>query len=362
MKLKIKKIVSIVASAALALTLANLSSLSASAAVVTVTLTNPTPVTDVATGTTVALAGVVGDPITIVSSAALDGTVTVNFGGASAVATAIPGVNTFSVVIPSGAQTGAVTLADSASAHTATVAGFQIWPSRTEPYVMPSGHLNITYGDLQRILDQIKIGEAHRDRTRVANATTANQFLNQRTASATPLYPYDFDLLKRLDDFNLLLIEQPIEEEDILGHAKLAAYIETPICLDESIVSADIARDAIELGAAEIINIKPSRVGGYIESRKIHDVSVANNIPVWCGGMLETGIGRAANLALAAMPGFTLPGDTSASSRYFEVDTTEPFVLRDGHIDVPTGPGIGVDPIREIVDSYTVSQEWVRAL
>ncbi len=191
MKLKIKKIVSIVASAALALTLANLSSLSASAAVVTVTLTNPTPVTDVATGTTVALAGVVGDPITIVSSAALDGTVTVNFGGASAVATAIPGVNTYSVVIPSGAQTGAVTLADSASAHTATVAGFQIWPSRTEPYVMPSGHLNITYGDLQRILDQIKIGEAHRDRTRVANATTANQFLNQRTASATPIYPYD---------------------------------------------------------------------------------------------------------------------------------------------------------------------------
>ena len=170
----------------------------------------------------------------------------------------------------------------------------------------------------------------------------------------------DFDLLRRLDEFNLLLIEQPIEEEDILGHAKLADYIDTPVCLDESIVSADIARDAIELGAAEIINIKPSRVGGYLESRKIHDVSVANNIPVWCGGMLETGIGRAANLALAAMPGFTLPGDTSASSRYFEVDTTEPFILKDGYIDVPTGAGIGVDPIREIVDSYTVSQEWVR--
>jgi o-succinylbenzoate synthase len=166
--------------------------------------------------------------------------------------------------------------------------------------------------------------------------------------------------LKRLDEFNLLLIEQPIEEEDILGHAKLADFIDTPVCLDESIVSADIARDAIELGAAEIINIKPSRVGGYIESRKIHDVSVANDIPVWCGGMLETGIGRAANLALAALPGFTLPGDTSASSRYFEVDTTEPFKLVDGYIDVPTGPGIGVDPIREIVDRYTVSQEWVK--
>jgi O-succinylbenzoate synthase len=167
--------------------------------------------------------------------------------------------------------------------------------------------------------------------------------------------------LKRLDEFNLLLIEQPINEEDVLGHAKLADYIETPVCLDESIVSADIARDAIELGAAEIINIKPSRVGGYIESRKIHDVSVAAGIPVWCGGMLETGIGRAANLALAAMPGFTLPGDTSASSRYFETDLTEPFVLADGHIEVPTGPGIGIDPIPEIIERFAVSREWVRA-
>lgn len=171
----------------------------------------------------------------------------------------------------------------------------------------------------------------------------------------------DFDLLKRLDEFNLLLIEQPINEEDMLGHAKLADYIETPVCLDETIISADIARDAIELGAAEIINIKPSRVGGYLESKKIHDVSVAAGIPVWCGGMLETGIGRAANLALAAMPGFTLPGDTSASSRYFETDTTEPFVLVDGHITVPTGPGIGVDPIPEIVERYAVSREWIKA-
>jgi len=169
----------------------------------------------------------------------------------------------------------------------------------------------------------------------------------------------DFDLLKRLDEFNLLLIEQPIEEEDILGHARLAEYIDTPVCLDESIVSAGVARDAIELGATEIINIKPARVGGYIEAVKIHNIAQAAGIPVWCGGMLETGIGRAANLALAALPNFTLPGDTSASSRYYEVDTTEPFVLVDGHIDVPTGPGIGVDPIREVVDRYTVSTEWV---
>lgn len=170
----------------------------------------------------------------------------------------------------------------------------------------------------------------------------------------------DFDLLKRLDEFNLLLIEQPINEEDVLGHAKLADYIQTPVCLDESIVSADIARDAIELGAAEIINIKPSRVGGYLESKKIHDVAQAANIPVWCGGMLETGIGRAANLALAALPNFTLPGDTSASSRYFETDVTTPFVLVNGHIDVPTGPGIGVDPIPEIVDRFAVSREWIK--
>jgi o-succinylbenzoate synthase len=170
----------------------------------------------------------------------------------------------------------------------------------------------------------------------------------------------DFDLLKRLDEFNLLLIEQPINEEDVLGHAKLADYIDTPVCLDESIVSADIARDAIELGAAEIINIKPSRVGGYIESKKIHDVSQAAGIPVWCGGMLETGIGRAANLALAALPNFTLPGDTSASSRYFATDVTEPFVLVNGHIDVPTGHGIGVDPIPEIVERFAVSREWIK--
>ena len=170
----------------------------------------------------------------------------------------------------------------------------------------------------------------------------------------------DFDLLKRLDEFNLLLIEQPIEEEDILGHKKLADYITTPVCLDESIVSADVARDAIELGATEIINVKPARVGGYLEAVKIHDVAQAAGIPVWCGGMLETGIGRAANLALAALPNFTLPGDTSASDRYYEVDTTEPFVLVDGYIDVPTGPGIGVDPIQEVVKGYTVSTTWVK--
>jgi len=120
--------------------------------------------------------------------------------------------------------------------------------------------------------------------------------------------------LAQLDDFNLLLIEQPLDEHDILGHALLAKEVKTPICLDESIISLQSAQDALALKATTVINIKPGRVGGYLESVKIHDLCVKNRVPVWCGGMLETGIGRAANLALAALPGFTLPGDTSASA------------------------------------------------
>src|SRR5205085_11660744 len=140
------------------------------------------------------------------------------------------------------------------------------------------------------------------------------------------------------------LIEQPLDEEDVLGHAKLARLIRTPVCLDESITSARIAAAAIELGACAIVNIKPGRVGGYLEARRIHDVCAAHGIPVWCGGMLETGIGRAANGALAALPNFTLPGDTSASSRYYRTDITDPFVLEDGHLRLPQGPGLGVSP------------------
>ncbi len=150
--------------------------------------------------------------------------------------------------------------------------------------------------------------------------------------------------LAQLDEFDLLLMEQPLPEDDLRGHAALAKLLRTPICLDESITSARAAADAIALGAAAIVNIKPGRVGGYLEARRIHDVCVANGVPVWAGGMLETGIGRAANVALAALPGFTLPGDTSASDRYFARDITEPFVLEDGALRVPTGPGIGVLP------------------
>jgi O-succinylbenzoate synthase len=107
------------------------------------------------------------------------------------------------------------------------------------------------------------------------------------------------------------------------------------------------------------VNIKPGRVGGYLEARRIHDVCVAHGVPVWCGGMLETGIGRAANVALAALPGFTLPGDTSGSARYYKTDITEPFVLADGHLPVPTGPGLGVTPLPGELAAVTLSTEWI---
>jgi O-succinylbenzoate synthase len=169
----------------------------------------------------------------------------------------------------------------------------------------------------------------------------------------------DAPQLARLDPYGLLLIEQPLDEEDVLGHAALAELIGTPICLDESIVSARAAAAAIRLGACRIVNVKPGRVGGYLEARRIHDVCLANGVPVWAGGMLETGLGRAANVALAALPGFTLPGDTSASDRYYRTDITAPFVLRDGHLPVPSGPGLGVEPIPELLDAVTVSSEWL---
>lgn len=156
--------------------------------------------------------------------------------------------------------------------------------------------------------------------------------------------------LRRLDEFGLLLIEQPLGEDDLVQHAKLAGLMSTPICLDESIESVKDAADAITLGATSVINIKPGRVGGYLEAKKIHDLARAHGVAVWCGGMLETGLGRAANAALAALDGFTLPGDISASSRFYKEDITEPIVLRGGMVDVPTGAGLGVAPIPEVLD------------
>ncbi|MCG5213898.1 o-succinylbenzoate synthase [Streptosporangium sp. KLBMP 9127] len=165
--------------------------------------------------------------------------------------------------------------------------------------------------------------------------------------------------LARLDLYDLLLIEQPLANDDLVQHALLAKRLTTPICLDESIESAQHAAAAITLGSCSIINVKPGRVGGYLEARRIHDLCRAHGVAVWCGGMLETGLGRAANIALAALPGFTLPGDTSASDRYFATDITPPFILDDGHLPVPTGPGLGVEPITAILDEVTTATEWI---
>ena len=168
------------------------------------------------------------------------------------------------------------------------------------------------------------------------------------------------DHLAELDPFDLILIEQPLHEEDWYGHVMLSEVCATPICLDESILSVDSADSALRFGATTIINIKPGRVGGYLTAREIHDLCRDRGVPVWCGGMLETGVGRAANLALAGLPGFSVIGDTSASSRYFEVDVTEPFVLDDGRLDVPTGPGIGVDPLPDVLADLTVWSTEIR--
>jgi O-succinylbenzoate synthase len=168
--------------------------------------------------------------------------------------------------------------------------------------------------------------------------------------------------LAELDDFGLLLIEQPLAHDDIVDHAKLQATLKTPICLDESITSVEHARWALELKACRVINIKPGRVSGLHEGRRIHDLCREQGVPVWMGGMLETGIGRASNLALASLPGFTLPGDISASARYYKEDVVDPpFVLNpDSTVSVPTGPGLGVNVRPEVIDRYKLAEETYR--
>lgn len=170
----------------------------------------------------------------------------------------------------------------------------------------------------------------------------------------------DADTLAELDRFDLLLIEQPLQEDDLVDHATLAKRLSTPVCLDESIVSDKAAADALALGSAAIINIKAGRVGGYLEAVAIHDRALAAGVPVWCGGMLETGIGRAANAALAALPGFTLPGDISASARFYTRDiVTEPAVIEDGHVRVPTGAGLGVEIDEAALEEFTVRRVYI---
>jgi o-succinylbenzoate synthase len=173
----------------------------------------------------------------------------------------------------------------------------------------------------------------------------------------------DIGLFKKLDEYKLILIEQPLGYEDIFDHSKLQRELKTPVCLDESIHSLDDTRAAIELDSCRIINIKPGRVGGFTESKKIHDYCASMNIPVWHGGMLESGIGRAGNVALASLPNFTLPGDISASKRYYKEDIVEPeFVVNpDGTMDVPVKPGIGVEVNMKMLEKVTVKSEVFKA-
>ena len=169
----------------------------------------------------------------------------------------------------------------------------------------------------------------------------------------------DADHLAALDDFDLMMIEQPLAYDDIYQHSLLQRRLRTPLCLDESIHTPAHALAALELGSCRIINIKPGRVGGLAQARRIHDLCRERGVPVWCGGLLEVGVGRAHNVAIASLPGFTLPGDVSASDRYFERDVVEPpFCLNsDGTMAVPQGPGIGVEVDRAFLDEVTVRRE-----
>ncbi len=171
----------------------------------------------------------------------------------------------------------------------------------------------------------------------------------------------DISHLKQLDALNLMMVEQPLAHDDLVDHATLARTLKTPICLDESIRTPDDARKAGQLGSCQIINMKVGRVGGHTLARQIHDVAAAAGMPVWCGGMEETGIGRAHNLHLSTLPNFRLPGDTSASNRYFAEDLVDPpFVLNpDGTLTVPTGPGVGVEPDAARLEHFRMHhEEW----
>jgi O-succinylbenzoate synthase len=174
----------------------------------------------------------------------------------------------------------------------------------------------------------------------------------------------DADHLGELDRYDLMMIEQPLDYDDIADHAALQRRLRTPICLDESIKTVAVAREAIAAGACRIINIKPGRVGGFAESIRLHDLCASKGIPVWHGGMLESGIGRAANIHLSTLPNFTLPGDVAASKRYFDPDLIDPpiEVAADGTIAVPTGPGLGVAIREDRIDRATLKQTVLEAV
>ena len=195
--------------------------------------------------------------------------------------------------------------------------------------------------------------------------------VRERLGSAAPLMADannaytldDTDHLVQLDDLDLVMVEQPLAWDDVARHAELQRRMRTPICLDESITNIARAEDMIRLRAGRIVNIKPGRVAGFTASKAIHDLCEANNIPVWCGGMLESGIGRAYNVALASLPNFTIPGDVSPSNRYWARDVVSPEWTMDGDgwVDVPAGPGLGVEVDRDRIEALTVQRETLRA-
>ncbi|MED4586544.1 o-succinylbenzoate synthase [Brevibacillus choshinensis] len=179
-------------------------------------------------------------------------------------------------------------------------------------------------------------------------------------ADANSAYSLDqLDLIKELDNYNLIMIEQPLAHDDIVDHARLQQQMKTPICLDESIHTYEDARRAIELGSCKIINIKVGRVGGLTESKKLHDLCLAHDVPVWCGGMFESGVGRAHNIAITSLANFTIPGDTATSSRYWEQDIVTPGVefAKPGILAVPEGPGIGYEINWDVVKSLQVMEK-----
>lgn len=228
-----------------------------------------------------------------------------------------------------------------------------IQPTVEQTLQVIQGYLDQGYGRIK-----LKIRPGHD--VRLARAARSAFPVTPIMLDANSAYRLqDAHLFQKMDDLDLLMLEQPLGYEDVYDHSLLRPQIATPLCLDESIHSADHARFALAIGACDIINIKPARVGGWTEARKIHDLCREQEVPVWCGGMLETGVGRAAQLALASLPGFTLPGDISATSRYYEEDVTPPFTLNaeDSTIDVPAGPGLGVEVDRQRLEQVTVRRE-----
>ena len=214
-------------------------------------------------------------------------------------------------------------------------------------------------GGYQRVKLKIKPGADGHVAEAVRNHFPDLRFMLDANSAYTLA---DLSLFRRIDAYHPMMIEQPLGHDDIVDHATLQKAIATPICLDESIHTSEDARKAIEIGATKIINIKAGRVGGHAPAKRVHDVCVDLEVPVWCGGMLEFGIGRAHNVQLASLPNFSLPGDVSASERYFETELIgEPFTVdADGTMPVPTGPGIGVTVLEDLIRKIALQTKEYR--